>query len=143
MPTAIRHLKTALTAAIVASVLTLAGCTYTGFLSDAWSRGQIDIVEMFTKGPQDPDWPYLNDMVDLTSQICDESVDCVQAVGNGNLNLLKFETLDQARDYTESLGEDGVQIDPLVVHFTNASLTQAQRDDIVHGLSDINVSSGD
>lgn len=138
-----RTLGMALAAGVFASVLTLAGCTYTGPFSDAWSRGQIDIVVMFTQGLQDPDWPYFNDMVDLTSQTCGEGVDCVQAVGNDYFNLLKFKTLGQARVYTESLGEDGAQIDPLVVHFTNASLTQAERDDIVDLLSDIYVSSPD
>lgn len=44
------YLRTALTASTLALV-TLVGCTYTGPFSDAWSRGQLDIVEMFTKAP--------------------------------------------------------------------------------------------
>lgn len=135
------YLRTALTASTLALV-TLVGCTYTGPFSDAWSRGQLDIVEMFTKAPPDPEWPYL-DAVDLTTHVCGVELDCVQAVGNSYLRLYKFDNLGDARVYAEALGEVGVQIDPLVINFVDASLSQRHRDEIVYTLSTMNASSGD
>lgn len=142
MTSAQGYLRTALTAGILALVLTLVGCTYTGPFSDAWSRGQLDIVELFTKAPPNPEWPYL-DAVDLTSQVCGVEFECVQAVGNSYLTLYKFANLDDARAYAETLGEAGVQIDPLVINFVDASLSQQHRDEIVYTLSTMNASSGD
>ncbi len=53
----------------------------TTVLSDAWSKGQINLVDRFTRGAPNPDWPYL-DAEDRTSQVCAAPVNCVQAVGN-------------------------------------------------------------
>lgn len=53
----------------------------TTVLSDAWSRGQINLVDSFTSGTPNPDWPYL-DAEDRTAQVCAPPVNCVQAVGN-------------------------------------------------------------
>ncbi len=118
------------------------GCSDPVSASDAWSRAQIDLVGSFTTRSANPDWPYL-DATDLTAQVCGSEVDCVQAVGNEYLTLLKFGGLGAASDYAETLGADAVQIDPLVVHFNGTELSAETREDIVYTLSNINASSPD
>ncbi len=118
------------------------GCSELVSTSDAWSRAKIDLVGSFTTDSPNPDWPYL-DATDLTSQVCDSEVDCVQAVGNEYLTLLKFGDSDAASDYAENLGAKAVQIDPLVVHFNGTELPTETREDIVYTLSNINASSPD
>lgn len=126
---------------IVVAVV-VAGCSELVSMSDAWSRGQIDLVESFTTQNPNPDWPYL-DATDLTSQVCGSEVDCVQAVGNEYLTLLKFDGVAAASDYTETLGTDAIQIDPLVVHFNGTQLSNETREEIVYSLSNVNASSPD
>ncbi|WP_394276910.1 hypothetical protein, partial [Luteococcus sp.] len=106
----------------------------------AWSRSKIDLVDTFARRAPNPDWPYL-DTEDRTAQACAAPVNCVQAVGNEYLTLMKFASVDEARRYSETLGSDGRQIDPLVVHFDGTPLPQATRDEIVAGVSGINASS--
>ena len=67
----------------------------------------------------------------------------VQAVGNEYLTLLKFSHVEEARRYAETLGPDGHQIDPLVLHFNGKPLSAPTRDEIIAGVSGINVSSPD
>ena len=74
-------------------------------------------------------------------QVCGAPVNCVQAVGNEYLTLMKFRTVDEARRYAETLGSEGRQIDPLVLHFDGTPLPLATRDEIVAGVSGINASS--
>jgi len=107
-------------------------------LSDEWGRSQIDLVESFTKASPNPDWPYL-DASDRTAEVCGSRVNCVQAVRSEYVTVLKFHSVEEARKYTETLGPDGVQIDPLVVHFDGIPLSAVTRADIVHTLSNINV----
>ncbi len=68
---------------LILMALAVIGVAYltTTVLSDAWSRGQIDLVDSFTRGTPNPDWPYL-DAEDRTAQVCAPPVNCVQAVGN-------------------------------------------------------------
>jgi hypothetical protein len=126
--------------AIVVLVGVVAVNLTTTFLSDAWSRGRIDLVDAFTGGEVDPSWPYLSAQ-DRTAQVCAPPVNCVQAVGNEYLTLLKFSNVEEARRYAETLGSDGHQIDPLVVHFNGAPLSAPTRDEIIAGVSGINASS--
>ena len=132
----------ALALAIVVLVGVVAVNLTTTLLSDAWRRGQIDLVDAFTGGEVHPSWPYL-DAQDRTAQVCALPVNCVQAVGNEYLTLLKFSNVEEARRYAETLGSDGHQIDPLVVHFNGAPLSAPTRDEIIAGVSGINVSSPD
>lgn len=134
--------KAALASIAIATATLVAGCSGITSAMDAWSRGQIDLVERFTTASPTPEWPYL-DASDLTSQVCGSEVNCVQAVGNDYLTLLKFADVDAARDYAETLGLDGVQIDPLVIHFSDTELSPEARDEIVYTVSNINASSAD
>lgn len=141
-PAAGRPLWLVITLVSILMALAGIGAAYltTTFLSDAWSRGQINLVDRFTRGTPNPDWPYL-DAEDRTEQVCGAPVNCVQAVGNEYLTLMKFRTVDEARRYAETLGSEGRQIDPLVLHFDGTPLPLATRDEIVAGVSGINASS--
>ena len=132
----------ALALAIVVLVGVVAVHLATTLLSEAWCRGRIDVVARFTGGEGHPSWPYL-DAQDRTAQVCAPPVNCVQAVGNEYLTLLKFSNVEEARRYAETLGSDGHQIDPLVVHFNGAPLSAPTRDEIIAGVSGINASSPD
>lgn len=136
-----RWLLTALASAIVVLVGVVAVNLTATLLSDAWRRGRIDVVARFTGGEVDPSWPYL-DAQDRTAQVC-PPVNCVQAVGNEYLTLLKFSNVEEARRYAETLGPNGHQIDPLVLHFNGTPLSAPTRDEIIAGVSGINVSSPD
>lgn len=124
------------------AVLAVAGTVHvtTTLLSDAWSRGQIDLVDRFTREPPNPDWPYL-DAADRTARVCVPPVTCVQAVGNEYLTVMKFATVDETRRHAETLGPDGRQIDQLVLHFNGTPLPPGTREEIVAGVSGINASS--
>ena len=82
-PAAGRPLWLVITLVSILMALAGIGAAYltTTFLSDAWSRGQINLVDRFTRGTPNPDWPYL-DAEDRTAQVCGAPVNCVQAVGN-------------------------------------------------------------
>ncbi len=123
----------------IVTMVTVPGCALVS-MSDAWSRAKIDLVESFTTGSHD--WHYLNS-TDLTSEVCGSEVDCVQAVGNEYLTLLKFGSVGAATDYAEIVGTDAVQIDPLVVHFDGTELPTEEREGIIYTLSNINASSPD
>ena len=123
----------------IVTMVTVSGCALVS-MSDAWSRAKIDLVESFTTGSYD--WHYLNS-TDLTSEVCGSEVDCVQAVGNEYLTLLKFGSVGAATDYAEIVGTDAVQIDPLVVHFDGTELPTEEREGIIYTLSNINASSPD
>ena len=56
---------------------------------------------------------------------------------------LKFSNVEEARRYAETLGPNGHQIDPLVLHFNGKPLSALTRDEIIAGVSGINVSSPD
>ncbi|WP_232547832.1 hypothetical protein [Propioniciclava soli] len=110
--------------------------------SDASNRGKLDLVAEFVNSEPNPDWPYL-DTEDRTAQVCAAPVDCVQAVGNEYLTLLKFDDVDQARRYADSLGPDGHRIDPLVLHFDGTPVTAQAREEVIATVSGINASSPD
>lgn len=135
-----RTVKIAVASLGIVTAVVVAGCGELNPMSDAWSRGQIDLVESFTTGSHD--WNYLNS-TDLTSEVCGPEVNCVQAVGNDYLTLLKFDDVDAATDYAQSWGTDAVQIDPLVVHFDGTELPTEEREGIIYTLSNINASSPD
>ena len=143
-PAAGRPLWLVITLVSILMALAGIGAAYltTTFLSDAWSRGQINLVDRFTRGTPNPDWPYL-DAEDRTEQVCGAPVNCVQAVGNEYLTLLKFGSVGAATDYAEILGTDAVQIDPLVVHFDGTELSTETREGIIYTLSSDNASSPD
>ena len=111
-------------------------------LSDAWGRSQIDLVERFAGGDADRQWPYL-DAVDRTEAVCVTRTGCVQAVGNEYLTLLKFGSVDGARQYAKARGAASVQVDPLVIDFDGRQLSPQVRQEIVDVVSGINVSSPD
>ncbi len=123
------------------TAVVVAGCGELNPLSDAWSRGQIDLVESFTDST-DYDWHHLA-ATDLTSEVCGSEVNCVQAVGNEYLTLLKFGSVAAASDYAEIWGTDAAQIDPLVVHFNGTELSAETREGIIYTLRTINASSPD
>lgn len=127
---------------VIAATVFSTGCGVQNVFSNAWSRGQIDLVERFTTASPDPDWPYL-DASDRTAEVCGPKVSCVQAVGNSYLTVLKFGDVESARDYAKTLGSDAAQIDPLVVHFNGTPVDTKTREAIVHTLSNINASSSD
>ena len=118
----------ALALAIVVLVGVVAVNLTATLLSDAWRRGRIDVVARFTGGEVDPSWPYL-DAQDRTAQVCAPPVNCVQAVGNEYLTLLKFSNVEEARRYAETLGPNGHQIDPLVLHFNGTAISPHSRRD--------------
>lgn len=131
----------------IVTAMVVVGCGDLNPLSDAWSRGQIDLLTFTPDSPNpnwssNPDWPYL-DATDLTSEVCGSEVHCAQAVGNEYLSLLKFGSVGAASDYAETLGTDAVQIDPLVVHFDGTELSAEDREGIIYTLSNINASSPD
>ena len=131
----------------IVTAVVVAGCGELNPLSDAWSRARIDLLTFTPDSPNpdwspDPDFPYL-DANDLTSEVCGSEVNCVQAVGNEYLTLLKFGSVDAASDYAEILGADAAQIDPLIVHFNGTELSAETREGIIYTLSTINASSPD
>ena len=65
----------------------------------------------------------------------------MQAAGNEYPTLLEFKNIAGAADHTETLGEDGVRIDPLVIDFDATSLPAEAREEIVYTMSNINASS--
>ena len=130
----------------IVTMVTVSGCALVS-MSDAWSRAKIDLLTFTPDSPDpswssDPEWPYL-DATDLTAEVCGSEVDCVQAVGNEYLTLLKFGSVGAATDYAEILGTDAVQIDPLVVHFDGTELSTETREGIIYTLSSDNASSPD
>lgn len=139
--------RVAVASLAIVTAVAVSGCVDFVAMSDAWSRGQIDLLTFTADSPNhdwspDPDWPYL-DATDLTSEICGPEVDCVQAVGNEYLTLLKFGSVGAAADYAEFWDADAVQIDPLIVHFNGTELSTEEREDIVRTMSGINASSPD
>lgn len=140
-PAPARWIIVAVIAALVA-VLGTAAYAVSVLFSDEFARSQIDLIDFTTASPN-PDWPYLDDATDRTSEVCGSQVDCVQAVGNEYLTLLKFDSVKAAREYTETLGSDGVQVDPLVIHFDGTPLSTETREDIVYSVSNINVTHRD
>lgn len=124
---------------VVAGSLALSGCSGLGFLSDAWSRSQVDLVQSFASAEPRPDWPYL-DLSDETAQTCGASLPCVQAVGNDYLSIVKFASNSEAAAYAATLGDNGKQIDPLVVQFRQ-DIPSATREEIIRGVEGVNASS--
>lgn len=110
------------------------------YLSDAHQRARIDLVESFTGGPNNPEWPYL-DAVDLTDEVCGAEVDCVQAVGNEYLSLYKFRSVEEAVHFVTPLGEAGFQADPIVLHFNGTELSEEERRGIAYTVYNYNTSS--
>lgn len=113
-----------------------------GCVPNATTRGQIDLVGMFTTASSASDWSYL-DAVDRTSSTCGPVTNCVQAVGSEYVTVLKFASVEDAARYAGTLGPRGAQIDPLVVDFNGKQLTAAQRSDAIKTLSGINADSPD
>lgn len=126
----------------LAGVALMLAASLGGCVSNAASRGQIDLVAMFTTGSPDPGWPYL-DATDRTRSTCGPVTNCVQAVGSEYVTVLKFASVEDAARYAATLGSRAVQIDPLVVDFNGKLLTAAQRSDVVKALSGINADSPD
>ncbi len=129
-----RVLLRVLAAAVAVAVLS--GC-----VSNAESRGRLDLVEAYTT-QTDPDWPYL-DASDETSSVCGSVTNCVQAVGNQYLVILKFGSVDDATEYAATLGEAGYQVDPLVIHFNGTQLPVDVRQDVITSVEQINADSPD
>lgn len=127
----------------VASTALISGCSQLYAASDAYTRGQLDLVETFT-GEREPgqEWYYL-DGADKTAEICGPQTNCVQAVGNEYLTLLKFENVADAADYTATLGSDGVQFDPLVINFNGIPLPAKEREGVIYTFSTFNAGSWD
>lgn len=120
--------------ALTATLLTLclAGC-----FSDAQTRAQIDLVEVFSSS-SDPDWPYL-DAEDNTAELCQGSTKCVQAVRNQYLSILKFASVTEAASYVSSCDCDAHQVDPIVVVFDGQPLDDSLKESIVDGVKGIHV----
>lgn len=68
---------------------------------------------------------------------------CVQAVGNQYLVILKFGSVDDATEYAATLGEAGYQVDPLVIHFNGTQLPVDVRQDVITSVEQINADSPD
>ncbi|QXT63851.1 hypothetical protein [Tessaracoccus palaemonis] len=131
-----RALRLRLLAVAAAVAVVLGGC-----VPNAESRGRLDLVEAYTT-QTDPDWPYL-DASDETSSVCGNVTNCVQAVGNQYLVLLKFGTVAEAAEYAATLGDAGYQVDPLVIHFNGTQLPVDVRRDVISSVEQINADSPD
>jgi hypothetical protein len=123
---------------LTAGTAVLTGC------SDAWSRGQLDLLS-FTNPERHndpPDWTYL-DARDVTDEVCGPVTDCVQAVRSDYLTWSKFESVDDAARYAKKLGKQAEQIDPFVVDFDGKPVTDDQRKEIIEVVSGFYASSSD
>lgn len=118
----------------LALAISLVGC------SDASTRSTIDL-EKFAE--YQDEWTVQHGIVVATDDICTESVPCVQAIRGNHFSVLKFRTLRDAEEHVESLGDEGHQIDPLVIEFTAGELSSAEREDVIYTFSNLNASSAD
>ncbi|MFT3888889.1 MAG: hypothetical protein QM713_12095 [Arachnia sp.] len=123
-------------AVILASCLALGGC------SDAFSRGQLDL-EAYVAANRDDEWTAAHGLRVATEEVCTSAVPCVQAIRGDGFALLKFASLEEASTYAGALGDDGVQLDPLVLDFTAGTLSESQREDVIYTFSNVNASSAD
>lgn len=119
----------------LATALLLTGC------DDAWSRGQLDL-NVFTSEHYNYEGSYFFS-VDVTDEVCGPVTDCVQAVRSDYFTWTKFASVESAGRYAKKLGNRGVQIDPLVLDFDGAPVSEAEREEIIEVASGFNASSPD
>ena len=113
-------------AVATAALVGLAGCS-----SNAQTRANIDLVNDLGGNP-----------VDVSAEVCAE-FGCEQAVRRDDVTLLRFVNTEEAKVYADALGDDGAQLDPLVIDFTGTDLTVKERWDIIRSLQYVHVDFAD
>jgi hypothetical protein len=114
------------------------GCA---ILGNAYSRQQID-VEAFADARWQS-WEPLSGLEVASSTLCEGVEGCVQAVESEHLTILKFDSVSSATAYVDAGDTSLHQIDPLVLDFDDTDLSEADQDEVISTLSNINADSPD